>query len=133
MEKFWKQVFVASISSGSSVEISAKKADKAIDLLEKRKEGKVEEKKITLSTPLVELLPAGVVNCLKSEDIRTLEDLDGVVLRKLLNIRNFGEGSLKHVAELVESYNRMAVSTHVPLKLKNKRNERVQSSGSSKD
>ena len=118
MEKFWKQVFIASISSGSSPEISMKKADKAVQLLQARSTGKVEERKITLDSSLNELLPAGVVNCLRGANIEKVGDFDGVTLRKLIGIRNFGEGAMKNVTELLTSYTNTPISIFVPLKLK---------------
>jgi DNA-directed RNA polymerase alpha subunit len=124
----WTQVFLASISSGSSVDISFRKADRAIEMISNRKEGREKVVKITSGTSLSDILPSGVANCLRSEEITELRDLEGLVPRKLLHIRNFGEGAMKNIVELVESYTGNNVSINSPINLKiNKKNERTKS------
>lgn len=100
MEKFWKQVFVAAISSGATVQKAKMKADEAVKLLDKNQP--VEEVVITLKTPFHDIVKVQTANALRFGDIDHVEDLQGTKLKDLRALRNFGEKAMEEVLDVCE-------------------------------
>ena len=100
MEKFWKQVFVAAISSGATVQKAKMKADEAVKLLDKNQP--VEEMVITLKTPFHDIVKTQTANALRFGDIDQVEDLQGTRLKDLRSLRNFGEKAMEEVLDVCE-------------------------------
>lgn len=100
MKKFWKKVFIAAISSGASVQKAKSKADEAVKLLQDSKE--VEEVEITLRTPFHDIVKTQTANALKAGNIDFVEDLNGMQLKELRTLRNFGEKGMEEILDVCQ-------------------------------
>jgi hypothetical protein len=110
MEKFWKQVFVAAISSGATVQKAARKADESVKLLDKNHP--VEEAIITLKTPFHDIVKTQTANALRCGDFDIVGDLQGTRLKELRSLRNFGEKAMEEVLDVCEKVSGKRFTLH---------------------
>lgn len=110
MEKFWKQVFVAAISSGATVQQAKMKADEAVKLLDKNHP--VEEMVITLKTSFHDIVKTQTANVLKCANLHIVEDLQGTRLKELKFLRNFGEKGMEEVLDVCEKVSGKRFTLH---------------------
>ena len=103
MKKFWKKVFIASITSGASVQKAKLKADEAVKLLERLERNEtIEEPEISLNTPFHDITTTQTANALRAADYNRVEDLQGIQLKELKTLRNFGEKAMNEVLDICE-------------------------------